>query len=52
MLGAPFSERGQQDASEYLMSLAMYCRTVENCLNNKDKETMHQLLILLLILLL
>jgi len=33
MLGAPFSERGQQDASEFFMSLAMYCRTVENCLN-------------------
>ena len=29
MLGAPFSVQRQQDASEFLVSLSMYCRTIE-----------------------
>ncbi|XP_065894145.1 uncharacterized protein [Dysidea avara] len=33
MLGAPFSVRSQQDASEFLINICMYCRTIENCLN-------------------
>ncbi|XP_065893048.1 uncharacterized protein [Dysidea avara] len=32
MIGAPFSEQRQQDASEFLVNLSMYCRTIENCL--------------------
>ena len=32
MLGAPFCEKMQQDASEFLISLSMYCRSIENCL--------------------
>ena len=33
MLGAPFSVQRQQDASEFLINMSMYCRTIENCLN-------------------